>query len=366
METSTPRGSTYPVGRKSFFCVKFVNYVLDSAAAIEVGSVGALLLIAVVQREDSKRYGQAPRFWNRQFTDRLAISEDSLARTRKKCIDAGWLHYERGGKSVAGVYWVTLPPHILDAREDELAWYEPVTSGDKCPTIPKSGFSPQFSERTTETNQRQTKDKPGTSAEHSSLPLPQIQTPSPSRDDDGFCLETKTGELIQQVKNLGILKAANTIHQALKLGISVELIREVIGHFESNPGAWKPGALRWRLTDRDVAARPAPDGWPPMNSSSQVKASVARHTETNKQRLDAERSDSARRRADKAARIAENETLLHQFGPNIDALSLDDRCDLLTSQLDRAILSRSSNWRESSVKERLLRSFATRHRKANQ
>lgn len=370
MQETKARGADYPVGRKSFFCVKYINYALDSAAAMEVGAIGVLLLIAVVQREDSRRYGSAPKFWNRHFTDRLAISEDSLARTRKKCIDAGWLHYERGGKSVAGLYWVTLPQHVLDAREDELDWYgptKPAHSGSKQSNNSKSGFSPQIAGRSAETSQRQTKDKLGTSAEHSSLPLTQTLTQtssSSSGDDDGILKSVELTEsgrrqsLINRIKQAGVLKATNTFNLAKKLDQTDEQIAAVIEYFEAHPNAWDSyGVLRWRLNNEDAVTYPPNEGWPPMKSGVQAKSVTKKQSDANKARLESERIDSDKRRAKKEKRIQETEKLLDKFGGDIDSLSKTDRIALLKSDFHKQSLARAKDWRKSSVKLPLLKAF---------
>lgn len=201
----------------------------------------------------------------------------------------------------------------------------------------------------TETGQRQEKTKPSPSS-------PSATTVD---DDDGIDLISNR-QLVDRISTAGVVKSKSTVSTAQQRGLDNAHILAVVEHFESNPGAWQPGCLRWRLIDQEVASKPAAEGWPAMNSSSQAKASANQQAETNRQRLDAERSDSEKRIANRAARIAANEDLLRKFGPDIDALNADAQRELLTSDIDRAILSRSSNWRESSVKERLLRSYASR------
>lgn len=104
--------ASYPK-RPPFFALRFLRVVLKSCAGQIIGAEGVCLLLAVAQVEDSKRYTDAPTFWNEQLVP-LACCRNwaALDRARKRCVEAGWLHYEAGGKSKVGRYWVKIPPHL--------------------------------------------------------------------------------------------------------------------------------------------------------------------------------------------------------------------------------------------------------------
>ncbi|VTR92160.1 Uncharacterized protein OS=Blastopirellula marina DSM 3645 GN=DSM3645_24505 PE=4 SV=1 [Gemmata massiliana] len=72
-------------------------------------------------------------------------SADALDRVRKRCVAAGWLHYEPGAKGVAGRYWVTVPDQCADLgdgpTDENQSDYEEVIPADttaKMRTNPRS------------------------------------------------------------------------------------------------------------------------------------------------------------------------------------------------------------------------------------
>ena len=102
---------SYPRDRAGgFFALKFCKLLSKTAAANELGADAVLLLMIVVLKEDSKEYTDAPNYWNNQLMPLCGIgSVKRLISARKKAIDAGWLHYEAGGKGKVGRYWVLVP-----------------------------------------------------------------------------------------------------------------------------------------------------------------------------------------------------------------------------------------------------------------
>ena len=98
----------YP-NRPAFFAYRFTRLLFRTCAAQDIGHEAILLLIHVAHTEDAKRYSAAVSFWNHELESVLSISWGRLDRSRKKAVEAGWLHYERGGKGKVGKYWVTIP-----------------------------------------------------------------------------------------------------------------------------------------------------------------------------------------------------------------------------------------------------------------
>jgi hypothetical protein len=99
---------TYPK-RPAHFDPRFQQALIDRAAANTIGPAGCWLLTVIVNMEDRKRYEGPAAFWSHQLTTLLGVSEDSLGRIRKRCVESGWLHYEPGAKAKAARYWVTVP-----------------------------------------------------------------------------------------------------------------------------------------------------------------------------------------------------------------------------------------------------------------
>ncbi len=101
--------SQYPT-RPRFFANKFLRRMAKTCLANQIGTDACWLLTCVVMTEDAKAYTGAVTFYNEQLLPLAGLhSPDTLDRVRRKAVDAGWLHYERGGKTLAGKYWVVVP-----------------------------------------------------------------------------------------------------------------------------------------------------------------------------------------------------------------------------------------------------------------
>lgn len=101
----------YPRDREPYFAHRFCRLLAKTCAALEIGADACFLLTTISHLEDVKRYKAPVQFFNDQLAAILGVSAASMDRIRKKCIQAGWLHYEPGGKGKVGRYWVEVPPH---------------------------------------------------------------------------------------------------------------------------------------------------------------------------------------------------------------------------------------------------------------
>lgn len=96
--------------RDSFFAHRFVRLLTKTAAAQELGPEVVWLLTVVAHQEDAKRYRGAVTYWNEQLMPLCGFrSKGRLIRARQSAVDAGWLHYESGGRNQAGRYWCLVP-----------------------------------------------------------------------------------------------------------------------------------------------------------------------------------------------------------------------------------------------------------------
>jgi hypothetical protein len=101
--------------RESFFAIRFLRLLTKSAAAMEIGTDGCVLLMVIVGQEDACRYNRPVNFWNAQLATLCGIpanNETQLRRVRDRCVKAGWLVYESGGRRKHGRYFVAIPPHV--------------------------------------------------------------------------------------------------------------------------------------------------------------------------------------------------------------------------------------------------------------
>lgn len=195
--------------RPQLFALRFTRIVCRSCAAQEISGDGVALLVAVAHVEDSKRYTGAVTFWNDQLLPILGLrSWSALERVRNRCIAAGWLHYEPGGKSRPGRYWVTIPARLEVLGQEPLG----VNPGDFCTsenddhslreTRDNRGGNDLLLVCTSEigvVTEGQPRDNRGTTANHSTLlpspnpiPLPNAAEPALDPDEQDLTAPSKT------------------------------------------------------------------------------------------------------------------------------------------------------------------------------
>lgn len=121
------RQDAYPV-RPRYWAMKLIRLLAKTCAAQEIGPTGYALVSIIVTTEDAAGYRRAVTFFDGQLCPILGVdSQKSLAAARRRCVEAGWLHYEPGGKGRPGRYWATLPDHA-EGIDDH-----PTDEGDESP-----------------------------------------------------------------------------------------------------------------------------------------------------------------------------------------------------------------------------------------
>ena len=173
--------SDYPQ-RESHWAHKLVRLMLRSCAAQDIGADGFTLVTAIAHTEDAKRYCGAVTFWNEQLMPLLGFNSwGQLDRARTKAVEAGWLHYECGGKRKVGRYWTTIPAGLTDTTDSD-------TSCDYHDSIAKNGDKAEIEagqnrDRTGGEVVIEPGENRGRSGEHSSLALSLSPSPSDSDSD---------------------------------------------------------------------------------------------------------------------------------------------------------------------------------------
>ena len=108
--------------REAFFSHRFCRILHRDCAAQEIGATACLMLTFIAHQEDTCKYRRGVTFFNEQLMAILGLgTQKALISVRQRAIDAGWLHYQPGGKHKAGVYWVLIPSHaegLSDASMD--------------------------------------------------------------------------------------------------------------------------------------------------------------------------------------------------------------------------------------------------------
>jgi len=192
--------SEYPK-RPPFFALKFTRLMAKVCLANHCGQDAAWLLTVIAGVEDAKSYRSAVTFFNEQLMPLVGCkSVDSLARTRAKAVASGWLHYEPGGKGIAGKYWVTIPGEYdrmddTPADENSAEYGEFTTANLRREPRDKHVNHRTDAEESAERTAREPRGKCGEnreeSAEHSSLTFP-VPNPRENPTPSGIAGTPKT------------------------------------------------------------------------------------------------------------------------------------------------------------------------------
>lgn len=295
----------YPANRRSFFAIKYIRRLGKEAYANRIGCEACWLLAIIALQEDEIGYERAVDFFNGQLMDRCGFPDErALNVARKRCVDAGLLHYEPSTKRKAGLYWVIVPSQ-----------WEPFdgcfeTNGTAVP--PQNCRSMRYQSVDHSVTKVPTHPLPKCSP---SLPGPE-PVPAPTTIPEKVVVANGTfeSELEERIRILGVTRYQGVIREALQKGSSVSQIVAVIDHWEQRPGFWTAGGLRYRLTIPEAPTLASDQGWPKADPTA-----VARH----RSRLTVARDRQAR--AVEAQTSTESESrdtqLLLRFNDQLAALT---------------------------------------------
>lgn len=134
--------STYPQ-RPSGFVYKLDKLMWKAMLAQRVGPEVCWLIKTIGVIEDNQFYHHPVRRYNEQLMIECGIATaKTLDRVRQAAIDAGWLHYEPGGKGVPGTYWVTIPEAAVRADDIPPCQLAAGTPTPACAAEPTDGSLP--------------------------------------------------------------------------------------------------------------------------------------------------------------------------------------------------------------------------------
>ncbi len=115
--------------RESHFAHTTFRLMSKVCAAQDIGSDAMLLVAVILHQEDAKWYKSAVTFYNGQLAPILGFTNwNRLNKARQSAVDAGWLHYEPGGKRKPGIYWGMIPQHAADVDDSPIDEGSPSTS----------------------------------------------------------------------------------------------------------------------------------------------------------------------------------------------------------------------------------------------
>lgn len=270
--------------RSTHFAHKLVRLMLHSCAAQEIGPDGFLVVTAIAHAEDAKRYSGPVTYWNEQLLPILGFgSWGQLDRARKRAIEAGWLHYECGGKGKVGKYWATVPSHLVESPDVS-------TEADHHVSLSNSGEeNVKETGKKRERTEGQTGDNRGTSGEHSTLcpnPTPLINMPPAAEKGKDDQAKAKAVEL---AKSFRMPKGCDTPEHrgALRYWLLARFYEHGTWYQETTwepfmikNSHWTPEQWMIALTSAAAAANEHPAEWAVAKASKQVGLSVAPKSKT--------------------------------------------------------------------------------------
>ena len=171
-----------------YWAMKLIRLLTKSCAANDVGPVGFALLTVIATTEDAAWYRRAVTYFDGQLAPLIGVASlKSLAAARKKCVDAGWLHYEPGGKGRAARYWCLVPQNA-DGMDD----HPTDEGGEDAEQMQRKFYVESGDESGT---QRESNGDDPTCQRANILPIPSSSEPIPkSRRKNGTGLLKKVDE----------------------------------------------------------------------------------------------------------------------------------------------------------------------------
>lgn len=329
-------GSGYPAGRPQFYALRYQRQLLREGALMRLPPVAFAFLAVVVLEEDRNRYQSPASLFNDHLARSLGCSEDTVARTRAKLVEAGLLHYERAGDKQAAIYWVRELPHWEPM-------HRPADPAEQRTVRTDAGASAGAS---AEANA-------GASADRY-YPI-EDSSPTPAPGPTGWEV------VIERLRKAEVALATEAAESARRSGFTPELALACIDwYLQQDRAAYGPGILLHRFRRADASHVPADQGWPPPNPAAVLRQTREREAERAAQARDQQAAAEAARESSRR----QEEQLLLQWGDEIDRMDQGERVALVEHKGPWFVreVNRVANWRESPlVRAALLEAFAANH-----
>ncbi|HEY1186799.1 MAG TPA: hypothetical protein VGE74_04035 [Gemmata sp.] len=163
--------------RPKFFALRFARLMAKDCLANQIGPDACWLLAVIAHTEDAKGYRAPVTFFNEQLMPLVGCHNvKALDRVRDKAVASGWLHYEPGGKSKAGRYWVVVPDRNRD-------WDDHPTDEHEAPESSASdGYSATKSTQEAGNKAGEKRQESGQQSGREAGNIPPVPSPSPRED----------------------------------------------------------------------------------------------------------------------------------------------------------------------------------------
>ncbi len=132
MSDSNSAVETYPRDRgNKLFSLHFVKTLFETDAAQHLSPQAIALVTCIAAMEDRTHFRQPVRAFNEVLCEKTGLTKHSLPLARETAVQNGWLHYQCGGKSKAGTYWVLIPDwasKLYAAKNDQRSLFRSAMS----------------------------------------------------------------------------------------------------------------------------------------------------------------------------------------------------------------------------------------------
>ena len=342
-------GADYPGDRGGkLFAFHVVKLLMVPLVARCLGSQGCNLIRVIACMEDDQWYAGAVLATDEQLRPMLAVTERTLVTARRRCIEAGWLHYEPGSKGTPSRMWVTVPQHIdLKLRSNIQA---------------KNYTTSAITSDTTTDTRTATTSATTTAPSYIPNTIPESPPPAAIPGDDWREVEI-------EMLRFGIGETSEPLNRLQANAVPTELALGIL-RYASQFQLWTPGRVRRRLiqllpgqTPDDRSKWMKPDRRPDPTKEELAQAEEYRkqaeeksrlRKEEDKRVLENEEQERERQRLEAIEKQATKQLMIdweRVYGPRLDEMPDHEVIEIAS----RAFPHHAQSFEQFGVRNRLVR-----------
>lgn len=142
-------GEDYPTNRTNRYLFQMLDLLLVPVVARALGKSGLNLVRVIVSMENQMFFRQAVLITDDDLRPRVDCSEKTLVEARRRCIEAGWIHYEPATMGQSSRIWTKVPQWVDVKFSEGTRW----RNSTETSTSNSTSNSPEkFPEKFTETS----------------------------------------------------------------------------------------------------------------------------------------------------------------------------------------------------------------------
>jgi hypothetical protein len=115
-------GEDYPKDRTNRYLFQMLDLLLVPVVARALGKSGLNLVRVIVSMENQMFFRQAVLITDDDLRPRVDCSEKTLVEARRRCIAAGWIHYEPATMGQSSRIWTKVPQWVDVKFSDGTRW----------------------------------------------------------------------------------------------------------------------------------------------------------------------------------------------------------------------------------------------------